>query len=151
MKTFILLLLLVSCTSVNLMKPLSYETGDFNSFIKSNESFKDCALATYWIYENIKYSSDMDLYNQEVYWATPSETLKYRKGDCADKAVLLMYCLKMNNIKSEFISVNVPNRGEHAIVKVYQNDTIYYCDPTFGDVFFDLPYKITFQLKYEDL
>jgi predicted transglutaminase-like cysteine proteinase len=47
-----------------------------------------------WVNQNIAYQSDDRLYGQKDYWATASETLAKKSGDCEDFAILKMHMLR---------------------------------------------------------
>ena len=42
----------------------------------------------YFVDRNIPYQTDMQTYGMEEYWATPTETLYMRTGDCEDRSIL---------------------------------------------------------------
>ena len=46
-----------------------------------------------WVSNNIRWSSDKEMYNVEDYWATPYETLKKERGDCEDIAILKYFLM----------------------------------------------------------
>lgn len=47
-----------------------------------------------WVNQNIAYQPDDRLYGQRDYWATASETLAKKSGDCEDFAILKMHMLR---------------------------------------------------------
>ena len=46
----------------------------------------------------IRYARDIDVYQVEDHWATPSETLARREGDCEDFAILKMAALSRDGV-----------------------------------------------------
>ena len=58
-----------------------------------------------WVATEITYEGEPEI-GEEGYlgyddWQTPEETLLYRKGDCEDFSILLMYLLDLIGVKSE--------------------------------------------------
>ena len=51
------------------------------------------AAALSFVQSVIRYTSDEELYGCTEFWASPSETLHFRRGDCEDTSVLLMSIL----------------------------------------------------------
>ncbi|MCK4637085.1 MAG: hypothetical protein KAT49_04320 [Methanomicrobia archaeon] len=56
-----------------------------------------------YIYENIEWASDYDVYWNLEYWATPRETIRKGRGDCEDKAILLKSVEEYLRIKSQIV------------------------------------------------
>lgn len=52
-----------------------------------------------WVNQNIAYQSDDRLYGQRDYWATASETLARKSGDCEDFAILKMHMLRAAGVE----------------------------------------------------
>ena len=51
-----------------------------------------------WIMEDIIYTSDISEYKKDEYWAFPYQTIKRRKGDCDDGAILLWNIMLSNGV-----------------------------------------------------
>ena len=49
-------------------------------------------------YNEVKYASDIDVYNLKDYWATPLEFLSRYKGDCEDYVISKYFALKYLNV-----------------------------------------------------
>ena len=52
-------------------------------------------------YNEVRYASDMKVYNKRDYWATPSEFLGKDRGDCEDYVIAKYFALRYLNIPSE--------------------------------------------------
>lgn len=96
--------------------------------------FMDAALNTtsreeafQYVYTEIEYERDVDLYGQREYFAKASETLARGAGDCEDKSILLASTLYWNNLDrgARVVVGEVLGKG-HAWVEV--GDWVY--DPT---------------------
>ncbi|MFQ6052059.1 MAG: transglutaminase domain-containing protein [Candidatus Hydrothermarchaeota archaeon] len=68
----------------------------------------------YYVRDEIRYQHDV--LGLEV-WQTPSETLKIKKGDCEDKAILLGSMLRTINSPEE-VFINVGKKGNYGHVWV---------------------------------
>lgn len=44
-----------------------------------------------WMYRNIQYKKDREVWGVDDYWMTPEETYHYRVGDCEDISILFAY------------------------------------------------------------
>ena len=73
----------------------------------------------------LPYTADEYNYGVEEYWATPTETLAHRGGDCEDLAVLLasIYCA----MDIPYVLLYYP---AHCSVAVYYQGNLYAMDPT---------------------
>lgn len=82
-----------------------------------------------WVIKNVKYTPDKTVYGFNEYWAYPYQTLKRRKGDCDDGAILLANMMVANGIPYWKVRINAGDvydkkgnlAGGHAYVT-------YYCD-----------------------
>jgi len=52
-------------------------------------------------YNEVRYSSDLKVYNKKDYWATPLEFLSKDKGDCEDYVISKYYALKYLGVDSK--------------------------------------------------
>lgn len=76
---FALTLILLACTSIG-----GFRGSELSIVEEVNRR----------VNRDIRYSDDMSLYGVREYWATPTETLKAKAGDCDDYAILKYYTLK---------------------------------------------------------
>jgi len=81
----------------------------------NDEKMRKCLI---WVIENITYKSDMTEYEYDEYWAFPYQTLKHRKGDCEDGAILLWNLALANNIPFWRIRLNAGDVKEPDGTKV---------------------------------
>lgn len=56
-----------------------------------------------YIYTNIEWASDYDVYWNLEYWASPEQTIRKGRGDCEDKAILLKSVEEYLKIKSKIV------------------------------------------------
>lgn len=88
-----------------------------------------------WVNRNIVYTSDIQLYNNIDYWATPKETLKYLKGDCEDFAILkyfllIEYGIDKSNLFFMYARLSTFSLVQSHVVLVYKNKTELVLDNT---------------------
>lgn len=57
--------------------------------IKGNSDDEIALNCLKWVIDNITYASDKTHYGYDEFWAYPYQTLKRRRGDCEDGAILL--------------------------------------------------------------
>lgn len=80
---------------------------------------------------NIFWKSDKEVYGKQDYWATPLETIKNRKGDCEDMALLVIEGIKqLPNISQELMTTLkvfcvFPKVGIGHAVAVFKNNGRY--------------------------
>ena len=81
---------------------------------------------------SIRYVSDKRQYGYGEYWAFPSETLRYRVGDCEDTSFLLASLLLASGIPDENVRVVLGryNYVGHAWVEVLTNEGWYILEST---------------------
>ena len=73
--------------------------NDYKLPVIEGESDDEKALnGLAWVIKNITYISDKTLYNLNEYWAMAYQTLKHKKGDCEDGAILLYNILLKSGI-----------------------------------------------------
>lgn len=79
-----------------------------------------------------KYRSDISLYNEKDYWATPIEFFKNKGGDCEDYVIFKYYLLKKFNIGKnyKFIFIKYKNKN-HLILSAEINNKNYILDNNF--------------------
>ena len=56
------------------------------------------AAVNHFFHQHITYSTDLELYNQSDYWASPAELLGAGQGDCEDWAIAKYLSLRQLNI-----------------------------------------------------
>jgi len=75
-----------------------------------------------WVNRQITYTEDRDLFGSNDFWAGARRTLKLRKGDCEDIALLKMQMLAAGGIKREdmFLTIakDLVRHADHAILVV---------------------------------
>jgi len=75
-----------------------------------------------WVNRSIAYTEDRDLYGTADFWAGARRTLKQRKGDCEDIALLKMQMLAAAGIKREdmFLTIakDLVRHADHAVLIV---------------------------------
>lgn len=74
-----------------------------------------------WVIKNIKYESDMTAHNQIEYFSPAEETLKKRRGDCEDLAILL-YALLYPTYPNGYVVIGNVKEGGHSWVEI--DDTV---------------------------
>ena len=74
-----------------------------------------------WIISNITYLSDKSLFNKNEFWSYPYQTLKHKKGDCEDGAILLYTILRKSGIDYRKIRVSAGDTpyGGHCYLTYY--------------------------------
>lgn len=85
----------------------------------SGTNSDDKALnALKWVRANIKYTPDKDEYGLDEFWAYAYQTLKHKKGDCEDGAILLANIMLKSGIPYWRIRLNAGDvkGGGHAYV-----------------------------------
>ena len=82
-----------------------------------------------YVYKNITYIPDKTEYKLNEYWAYPYQTLKHKKGDCEDGAILLYNILLKSGIPywklrltAGFVKLNGSKVG-HAYLNYYCEDS----------------------------
>jgi len=70
-----------------------------------------------WVVNNIQYASDASVYRSEEYFSKASETLRNRRGDCDDMAILLANCMILKGYENVKVVMGVIKSGGHAWVE----------------------------------
>ena len=85
----------------------------------NDDEFKIFAIY-YFVYDQIDYLADP--HNQE-YFQTPSETLRYKKGDCDDRSILMAALYESIGLDAavEFVDTTGDSEIDHMICTVYYN------------------------------
>lgn len=75
-----------------------------------------------WVNRSVAYKTDNALYNQRDYWATATETLDKRAGDCEDYAILKLQLLHAAGIDKDMmrlvLSRDLAGNRDHAFLVV---------------------------------
>lgn len=75
-----------------------------------------------WANSSIRYVEDRELYGEADHWATASETLRRRAGDCEDIAIVKMQMLAAHGVKREdmhlVIARDLVRAADHAMLVV---------------------------------
>jgi len=94
--------------------------------------FDHVAKVNAWVNQNVEYAEDQAIYGQSDYWATANETLRRRKGDCEDFAILKYQFLVNAGFDPESIYLTLVwdtvRRREHAVLIVKLNGSHYLLD-----------------------
>lgn len=69
-----------------------------NSKLKAKTYNKTALNCLEWVIDNVKYISDTKEQGLPEFWLFPAETLKLRKGDCEDGAILLASLMRSAGI-----------------------------------------------------
>jgi predicted transglutaminase-like cysteine proteinase len=82
-----------------------------------------------WVRVNIQYTPDKTEYNATEYWAYAYQTLKHRKGDCEDGAILLNNILLKNGVPYWKLRLTAGNVlvGDKKVGHAYLT---YFCEDT---------------------
>lgn len=124
-------LTLSSCMVEVIQKPISDETHLYDSFIMSSNEFGHWINVFGYILCNVKYVDDIQNYGYD-YFASPSEVLSRKSGDCEDMSILFMYIMKKRyNVETELVIARY-FEGRHAYVKAYMPEGIMYFDIAFN-------------------
>jgi predicted transglutaminase-like cysteine proteinase len=79
-----------------------------------------------WVNTKITYTDDAKLYRQNDYWASSRETLRRRKGDCEDYAILKMDLLAAMGIDRDrmilVVARDLVRNADHAVLVVQLDD-----------------------------
>lgn len=78
------------------------------------------AQANRFVHRNVRYMTDMQLYGQEDYWATPLETLGQGLGDCEDYAIAKYVTLRAMGIPDDklrliYVRARIAQGGTHRV------------------------------------
>jgi predicted transglutaminase-like cysteine proteinase len=88
------------------------------------------AAVNRWVNNRITYADDSALYRQSDFWATSRETLRRRKGDCEDYAILKMDLLAAMGIDRDrmilVVARDLVRNADHAVlvVKLEQGSSV---------------------------
>ncbi|MDE1154005.1 MAG: transglutaminase-like cysteine peptidase [Micavibrio sp.] len=66
----------------------------------------------------ITYTPDDVLYHSIDYWASPTETLTYKRGDCEDYAILKYYTLKALGVPDNRLFITLVNSAGYALAGI---------------------------------
>lgn len=80
---------------------------------------------TKWVARTIKYTGDTELWRMKEKWMLPDETLRLKKGDCEDGAILLYYLLRYHGFSDHQVRVVAGDvrGGGHAYVSYISEQT----------------------------
>lgn len=73
-----------------------------------------------FVHRNVRYMTDMQLYGQEDYWATPLETFGQGLGDCEDYAIAKYISLRAMGVSDDklrliYVRARIPQGGTHRV------------------------------------
>lgn len=75
-----------------------------------------------WTEEHILYATPEEVYHTSDHWATPDETLFYRRGDCKGRVIFLCALLEQFDINA-YVAV-MPSRSGHAFAIIPEGKNI---------------------------
>jgi predicted transglutaminase-like cysteine proteinase len=79
-----------------------------------------------WVNGQISYTDDIALYRQNDFWASSRETLRRRKGDCEDYAILKMDMLAAMGVDRDrmilVVARDLVRNADHAVLVVQLED-----------------------------
>ena len=85
-----------------------------------------------WVNGNVAYREDRNLFGRADYWADARSTLRSRKGDCEDFAILKMQLLAALGIDRDdmylTITRDLVRNADHAVLIVNEGDRFYLLD-----------------------
>lgn len=85
-----------------------------------------------WVNRKIRFVEDRQLYGRADYWATAGETLKSRKGDCEDIAILKYHLLLNAGFDPAKMYLTIAKdtirRRDHALLVVEEGGSFYLLD-----------------------
>lgn len=86
------------------------------------DKYQQVALVNKWVNRQVAFADDRKLYRKADYWATASETLARRAGDCEDFAIAKMELLHILGISRNdmrlVIARDLVRNADHAILVV---------------------------------
>lgn len=94
-------------------------------YVSGTYGIRSANILSDWIHNNIKYKISGT-------WRPASEVYYSKEGVCRDYAILLVSFMKSLGYSGEKFTVD---GGNHAIVKIYDADGYFFCDPTNGSPF----------------
>ena len=103
------------------VNPASYELQEITKTFGGGSDDNKALQCLLWVIDHTTYVSDKIQHKLEEFWMYPSETLKTRKGDCDDGAILLANLMLVAGIpywKIRLTAGMVPEGG-HAYVTYY--------------------------------
>ncbi len=88
------------------------------SLVQGNSNDEKAFNAQKWVYDNITYLPDKINYGFDEFWAYAYQTLKRKKGDCEDGAILMANMLIMSGVPYWRIRLNAGDvlGGAHVYV-----------------------------------
>jgi hypothetical protein len=92
MKYVILISLIVlsSCTVFLEVPYYNFDCQEIVDSLEGKEGIDRLRIIANWVYDNIEYTSDYDVYGKDN-WQNPEETYLLKKGDCEDESILFAY------------------------------------------------------------
>ena len=79
----------------------------------------------------LSWRSDLELWEQEDYWATPTEFLEKRKGDCEDFAIakyFLLLDVGVDPSRIALVYANIEGVGAHMALAYWESSDPYILD-----------------------
>lgn len=128
---FIIIMNIIIC--INAEEISDFTTNLLCELNAKNDSQKSVLIYS-WVYANINYDYEKmwDRLNNKDVTYNIVDTFKNKKGICYDKALLMCYMLKTQNIDCAIAYGYTPDKWWHNWVKIYIDDKVIICDPTLG-------------------
>jgi predicted transglutaminase-like cysteine proteinase len=93
---------------------------------RTSDPYMKVAAINRWANQQISYADDIATYRQNDFWASSRETLRRRKGDCEDYAILKMDLLAAAGIDRDrmilVIARDLVRNADHAVLVVQLDD-----------------------------
>ncbi len=102
----------------------SLSRGTYRRVLGAVPADPDSALSSVhrWVNRQVQYTEDRDLFGTADFWAGARKTLKLRKGDCEDIALLKMQMLAAAGVRSQDMFLTIANdlvrHADHAVLIV---------------------------------
>jgi len=109
----------------NFITPYDYELESLRTeFVQYMEDDKNAVECLKWVIDNITYTSDKSQFGIPEEWLFAYETLKTRKGDCDDGAILLANLMVVSGIPYWKVRLTAGNTsaGGHCYVTYYDEE-----------------------------
>lgn len=108
------------------MNSLCSELQDIVKSVKDKTNDEKMIFCQNWVKNNIGYVSDSILYKVTEYWADALETLKNKRGDCDDGAILMANLAVASGIPYWRVRINAGDvpEGGHAYLTYLSDDEL---------------------------
>jgi predicted transglutaminase-like cysteine proteinase len=124
MNRFVNILLFMLYAVLNTANAADIKTSKFYDVYKSEVagySGKAVITKINQFINSFPYKDDVFTYNTENHWASPSEYIKNKGGDCEDSAMMKALLLKKQGVKTVYVRFNKRNTNHVALVAIAEN------------------------------